>query len=94
VVGDDFTFFWGYVKDNLYYLEIMLIEQLKRRMLETASKVVRDIMEHTWVQGAPPGLKRQGREGDHAPPTNTDVNKTLIYTPTPPYTFMAYCLIS
>jgi hypothetical protein len=43
-----------------------------------------------WVPGAlSPGVKRQGREADHSPLTNAEVNKTWIYTSTPPYTFMA-----
>jgi hypothetical protein len=43
-----------------------------------------------WVLGAlSPGVKRQGREADHSPPTCAEVKKMLIYTSTPPYTFMA-----
>jgi hypothetical protein len=30
-----------------------------------------------------PGVKRQGREDDHSPPTNTGVKKIWIYTSTP-----------
>jgi hypothetical protein len=40
------------------------------------------------------GVKRQGREADHSPPTSAEVNKMWIYTSTPPYVFMAYCLNS
>jgi hypothetical protein len=36
-----------------------------------------------------PGLKRQGREADHSPPTSAEVKKMWIYTSTPPYVFMA-----
>jgi hypothetical protein len=36
-----------------------------------------------------PGLKRQGRETDHSPPTSAEVKKMWIYTSTPPYVFMA-----
>jgi hypothetical protein len=43
-----------------------------------------------WV----PGVKRPGREADHSPPTSAEVKKMWIYKPTPPYTFMAQCLIS
>jgi hypothetical protein len=39
--------------------------------------------------GSFPGVKRQGREGDHSPPTNAEVKKTWIYTSTPPYAFIA-----
>jgi hypothetical protein len=35
-----------------------------------------------------PGVKRPGREADHSPPTSAEVNKTWIYTSTPPYVFM------
>jgi hypothetical protein len=31
----------------------------------------------------------QGREADHSPPTSAEVKKMWIYTPTPPYVFMA-----
>jgi hypothetical protein len=30
----------------------------------------------------------------HSPPTSAKVTKTRMYTSTPPYTFIAYCLIS
>jgi hypothetical protein len=47
-----------------------------------------------WVPGAlSPGIKRQGSEADHSPPTSADVKITWIYTSTPPYVFMAQCLI-
>jgi hypothetical protein len=38
-----------------------------------------------WV----PGIKRQGREADHSPPTSAEVKKLWIYTSTSPYVFMA-----
>jgi hypothetical protein len=41
-----------------------------------------------------PGVKRQGREADYSPPVSAEVKKMWIYTSTPPYPFMAYCLIS
>jgi hypothetical protein len=38
-----------------------------------------------WVPGALSlGVKRQGREADHSPPTSAEVNKMWIYTSTPP----------
>jgi hypothetical protein len=38
-----------------------------------------------WVPGAlSPGVKRQGREVDHTPSTSAEVEKTWIYTSTPP----------
>jgi hypothetical protein len=40
------------------------------------------------------GVKRPERETDHSPPTSAEVKKTSIYTSTPPYAFMASCLIS
>jgi hypothetical protein len=48
-----------------------------------------------WVLGDfPPELKRPGREADHSPPTSVQVKKTWTYTSTPPYVFMAWCLVS
>jgi hypothetical protein len=41
-----------------------------------------------------PGVKRQGREADHLPPTIAEVKTMRIYKSTPPYAFMAECLIS
>jgi hypothetical protein len=42
-----------------------------------------------WVPGLFPGVKRQGREADHSPPTNAEVKKMWIYTSTPLYVLMA-----
>jgi hypothetical protein len=39
--------------------------------------------------GSFPGVKLQGREADHSPPTSAEVKKMCIYTSTPPYVFMA-----
>jgi hypothetical protein len=48
-----------------------------------------------WVPGALSlGVKRQGRETDHSPPTSAEIKKAWIYTATPPYAFMALCLIN
>jgi hypothetical protein len=44
--------------------------------------------------GSFPGVKWPGREADHSPPTNAAVKNTWIHTSTPPYVFMAHCLIS
>jgi hypothetical protein len=43
-----------------------------------------------WVLGAlSPGVKRQGSEADHSPPTSAEVKKMWIYTSTPLCVFMA-----
>jgi hypothetical protein len=34
------------------------------------------------------GVKRAGREPGHSPPTIVEVTNMLIYTSTPPYSFM------
>jgi hypothetical protein len=48
-----------------------------------------------WVPGdLSPELKQPGRETDHSPPTIAQVKKTWTYTSTPPYVFMAWCLVS
>jgi hypothetical protein len=43
-----------------------------------------------WV----PGVMRPGRETDQLSPACAVVKKMWIYTSTPPYTFMVWCLIS
>jgi hypothetical protein len=35
-----------------------------------------------------PGIKRQGREADHSPPTSADVKKMWIYSSNHIYAFM------
>jgi hypothetical protein len=35
-----------------------------------------------------PGVKRQGPEADHSPPTNAEVKQMWIYTSAPPYIFV------
>jgi hypothetical protein len=40
------------------------------------------------------GGKAAGREADYSPLTSAEVKKAWLYTSTPPYAFMAYCLIS
>jgi hypothetical protein len=42
-----------------------------------------------WVPGLFPGVKWQGREADHSPPTSAEVKKMWIYTSTLLYIFMA-----
>jgi hypothetical protein len=39
--------------------------------------------------GSFPGVKRQGLEADHSPPTSAEVKKMWIYTSTLLYVFMA-----
>jgi hypothetical protein len=36
------------------------------------------------IGGPSPGVKWQGREAEHSPPTSAEVKKTWIYTATPP----------
>jgi hypothetical protein len=50
-----------------------------------------------WVPGVlSPRVKRPALETDHSPPTSAEVKKmwTYEYASTPPYAFMAQCLIS
>jgi hypothetical protein len=39
--------------------------------------------------GSFPGVKLQGREADHSPPTSAEVKNMWNYTSTPLYVFMA-----
>jgi hypothetical protein len=48
-----------------------------------------------WVLGAfSHGVKLPGHEADRSPATSAEVKKTRIYTSTPPYAFMAKCVLS
>jgi hypothetical protein len=48
-----------------------------------------------WVSGIlSSGVKQQGCEADRSRPTSDGIKKTWVYTSTPPYIFMAQCLIS
>jgi hypothetical protein len=40
-----------------------------------------------------PGVKRPGREADQSSPSSAEVKNVWIYTYTPQYSFMAWCLI-
>jgi hypothetical protein len=40
------------------------------------------------------GVKRLGCEADPSPATSAEGKNTWIYTSTPPYVYMAWCLIS
>jgi hypothetical protein len=42
-----------------------------------------------WV----PGVKLPGHEIDHSPPTSAEVKNTWNNNSTPPYVFMAWCLV-
>jgi hypothetical protein len=47
-----------------------------------------------WVPGALSlGVKRQGRESDHSPPSSADVKNVWSYTSTPQHAFMAWCSV-
>jgi hypothetical protein len=39
------------------------------------------------------GVKRLGHEADRSPPCSTEVKNAWGYTSTPPYVFMAWCLV-
>jgi hypothetical protein len=39
------------------------------------------------------GVKRPGREADYSPPSSAEVKYPWSYTFTPPYVFMAWCLV-
>jgi hypothetical protein len=45
------------------------------------------------IGGSFPGVMWPGHELDHSLPASSEVRKMWIYTVTPPYTFMASCLI-
>jgi hypothetical protein len=44
-------------------------------------------------RGLFPQVKWLGHDADNLPPTSAEVNNMWIYRSTPPYAFMAWCLI-
>jgi hypothetical protein len=40
-----------------------------------------------------PGMKRPGRETNHSPPYSTEVKNTWSYNFSPPYVYIAWCLV-
>jgi hypothetical protein len=43
-----------------------------------------NLVSIVYLEALSPGLKRQGREADHSPPTSAEAKKTWIYETTPP----------
>jgi len=39
------------------------------------------------------GVKLSGREADHSPPSNAEVQNAWSYTSIPQYIFLAWCLV-
>jgi hypothetical protein len=39
------------------------------------------------------GMKRPGREADDSPPSSAEIKNAWSYTSTPPYVFMAWCVV-
>jgi hypothetical protein len=47
-----------------------------------------------WAPGAlSPVVKRPGRKADHSPPSSAEIKNAWSYISTPPYVFLAWCLI-
>jgi hypothetical protein len=47
-----------------------------------------------WVPGTLfLGVKRPGRAADHSPPSTAEIKNAWSYTSSPPYVFMAWCLV-
>jgi hypothetical protein len=70
--------------------------RIKNFLFSKSSRPALRSTQHSiqWVQGALSlAVKRPGREADHSPPASAEVKKLWIYTSTPPYAFMAQCLI-
>jgi hypothetical protein len=44
-------------------------------------------------QGLSLGVKWLEHESDHSPPSSAEVKNAWSYTSTPPYVFMAWCLV-
>jgi hypothetical protein len=71
--------------------------RVKNVLFSTSSRPVLGSIQPPiqWIREAlSPEVKRPEREADHAPPASAEVKKMWIYTSTPTYAFMAWCLIS
>jgi hypothetical protein len=71
--------------------------RVKNFLFSTSSRLALGPTQPTiqWAPGALSlGVKQSGREADHSPPASAEVKKMWIYISTPPYAFMAQCLIS
>jgi hypothetical protein len=74
--------------DSLRWLEIFIFTTASRMALGPTQPPVQ------WVLGALSlGVKRPGREADHSLPSSAEVKNAWSYTSTPPYVFMAWCLV-
>jgi hypothetical protein len=69
--------------------------RVKNILFSTSSRSTLGSTEPSTVStgGSFPGVKRPGREADHSPPASAEVKKMSIYSSTPPYAFLAQCLI-
>jgi hypothetical protein len=82
---------------HLFSLLVTLSGKVKNFLFSTSSRPALGFTQPPiqWVPGAHfLGVKRRGREAGHSPPASAEVKKMWIYTSTPPYAFMAQCLIS
>jgi hypothetical protein len=61
-----------------------LLSTSSRPALESTQPPIKRV-----TQALSPGVKRQGRETDHSPPTGAEVKKMWIYTSALPYASMA-----
>jgi hypothetical protein len=67
-------------------------ESVKNFLFSTSSRLALGSTQPPiqWLPGAlSPGLKRQGREVDHSPPTSAEVKKNVDLYIHSPYAFMA-----
>jgi hypothetical protein len=51
------------------------------------------ILTPTSTSALPLGVKLPAREADHSPPSSAEFKNVWSYTSTPPYFFMAWCLV-
>jgi len=58
--------------------------------LAASKQILRSIYPpHQWI----PRIKRPGPKGDHSPPSGANVTNGWSYRSTPPYVFIAWCLV-
>jgi hypothetical protein len=64
-----------------------------RRRVQTGSEA-HPALDLMCTGGSFPEVKWHGRETDHSHPSSAEVKNAMSYTSTPPYVFMAWCMVT
>jgi hypothetical protein len=83
----------GFVCVSLYHCSVNTFPRQREIVGGVFFYAVRVVSEESrrllFLRTFSPGVKQQGCDADHSPPSSAEVKKMWIYTSTPPYAFMA-----